>query len=332
MRIALAGLGNVGATTLRILRANADDIKKHGQEITVVAVSARTKNKQRDCDLSGIEWVDDPRHLVVRRDIDVVVETIGGADGMALELAEAALAHDKHLVTANKALIAKHGVVLAQKAEKAGLQLSFEASVCGGLPVLKMLREGLVANRISSLRGILNGTCNYILTRMQEDAVDFATALAEAQDNGYAESDPSDDIDGHDTANKLAILSALAFGVVPDIASIFVEGIRHLTLHDLRDATAKGGRIKLLGIATRTESGIVQRVQPIFVPFGENLAQTNGGANAVEIVGDFVGDVFLQGQGAGGLATSSSVIADLVDIARGHRSFAFGMAAGDLAE
>jgi homoserine dehydrogenase len=332
MRIALAGLGNVGAATLKLLQTHTELLaSRAGQPITVVAVSARDKSKKRECDLAGIEWVDDACSLAARRDIDAVVEAIGGAGGVALDLARAALEGGKHLVTANKALIAAHGVELARIAEKAGLRLSFEASVCGAVPVVKSLREGLAANRVASLRGILNGTCNYILTRMEREGVDFATALSEAQRLGYAEADPSDDIDGVDTANKLAILSAVAFGIAPDLPSIFVEGIRHITQGDLRDAATRGGRIKLLGIAQRSEKGIVQRVQPVFVPLDEPLANVGGVLNALEISGDFAGETLIQGRGAGD-PTASAIVADLVDIARGTRCYAFGVPAATLAD
>jgi len=325
MRVGLAGLGNVGAGTLRLVGAHADLLEKRaGQPIEIVAVSARSRSKARDCDLDGIDWVEDPRLLAIRQDIDVVVEVIGGVKGIALELAQAALGAGKHLVTANKAMIAAHGIELAKKAEKAGVQLVFEAAVCGGVPILKTLREGLAANQISSLRGILNGTCNYILNQMGDKGMDFATALDEAQRKGYAEADPTDDIGGFDTANKLAILSALAFGIEPDLSAIFIEGIRDITQGDLRDASARGGRIKLLGIANFFDGKIIQRVQPIFVPLTESLAQVGGASNAIELHGDFAGEIFLSGVGAGGDATASSVVSDLIDIARGNRSPAFG--------
>lgn len=329
MRIALAGLGTVGAATVRALRANAALLKARGQEIKLVAVSARDKRKDRDCDLSGIAWVDDPLDLA-SHDIDVVVDATSGARSLALELAEAALGNGKHFVTASKALIAAHGVDLARMAEKAELQLSFEAAVCGGIPVLKTLREGLAANRISSVRGILNGTTNYILTRMDEDGLDFDAALAEAHRQGYAEADPSLDIDGVDAAHKLAILSAVAFGIVPDISAISVEGIRSITREDLRDAAARGGRIKLIGSAIRKGTRVIQRVQPSFVPLEESLSRVSGVINGVEIVGDVTGTIFMQGPGAGGDATASAIVADLVDIARGHQGFAFGVGADSL--
>jgi homoserine dehydrogenase len=331
MRIALVGLGHVGAAVLRILKTHAEELKNRcGQEIKVVGVSARDKNKNRSCDLSNIEWVDDPLLLTTRKDVDVVIELIGGAQGRALEIAQSALHHGKHFVTANKALMATHGVSLARLAEKKSLQLSFEAAVCGGLPVLQLLREGMAANHLISLRGVLNGTCNYILTRMHDEGIDFDTALGEVQERGYAEKDPSYDIDGTDSAYKLALLSALAFGTLPDFEAVFTEGIRHLSQSDLRDAASKGGRIKLIGVSNRSSSGIVQRVQPIFVRQNEALAHIEGAANAIEIAGDFVGTLLLQGIGAGGDATASAVVADLLNIARGNRSFAFGLAADKL--
>ena len=331
MRIAIAGLGNVGAASVRLLRAQADLLALRGQAITVVAVSARDRAKNRDCDLTGIEWVDDPLALAAHAGIDVVVETMGGAHGIGFDLAKETLNNGKHLVTANKALIAAHGVELARLAEKNKLQLSFEAAVCGGIPVLKVLREGLAANRVTELRGILNGTCNYILTRMSDDNMEFAAALAEAQRLGYAEADPAGDIDGHDAANKLAILSAIAFGVKPDIASISVEGIRAITQADLQDAAARGGRIKLLGIASNSTGTVKRIVRPVFVPESEPLARVGGSGNMIEMTGDFAGISRAGGLGAGGDATASAVVADLVDIARGHRGCAFGIAAERLA-
>ena len=326
MRVAIAGLGNIGAAVLRLLQANADVIKTRGQELTVTAVSARDKDKKRDCDLSGIDWVENPLDLVKRRDVDVIIELIGGTEGVAYELAKAAFANGKHLVTANKALIAAHGRDLAQRAELAGLQMLFDAAVGGGIPMLKTLRNGLAANRITALRGILNGTCNYILTRMLEAEMDFDATLNEAQKKGYAEADPTADIDGWDSAHKLVLLSALAFGALPDLGSVFVEGIRSIKLKDLQDAHARGGRIKLLGLATEG----VQRVQPIFVPLSEDLGRLDGVLNGLEIKGDFVGDIFIAGEGAGGDATASSVVSDLIDIGREHKSFAFGVAANRL--
>lgn len=328
MRIAIAGLGTVGSAVVRLLRTHAELLIERGQEVSITAVSAHRPN--RDSDLTGVDRIENPLDLATRSDVDAVVELIGGAEGISHDLAKAAIANGKHFVTANKALIATHGADLVRSAEAAGVQLSFEAAVCGGIPILNLLREGLSANRITSVRGILNGTCNFILTRMEEEGMDFASALGEAQQQGYAEADPTADIDGHDSANKLAILSALSFGINPDLSSVFVEGIRSIVPSDLRDASERGGRIKLLGIATCTDSEIVQRVQPVFVPYEEPLARVEGVLNGIEISGDFVGDLFLQGAGAGGDATASAVVADLIDIAEGHRNFAFGIAADKL--
>jgi homoserine dehydrogenase len=330
MRIGLAGLGNVGAGVVRLLHANRDLLKARGVSLTVVAASARNRDKERSCDVSDIEWEDDPRALASRRDVEAVVELIGGAEGAALDVAAETLKHGKHLVTANKDLIAAHGVEMARIAEESGVQLSFEAAVCGGIPVLKTLREGLAGNRIDEIRGILNGTCNFILTRMGSDGADFATALAEAQEHGFAEADPSADIDGRDSANKLAILSAIAFGIVPDVSAISVQGIRKVTLNDIRSAAQRGGAIKLIGHARRVDRSIMQRVKPIFIPFDQMLAGVGGVINAVEISGDFMGDLMLQGAGAGGDATASAVVADLIDIARGLRCPSFGRPAASL--
>jgi homoserine dehydrogenase len=330
MRIAVAGLGNVGAAVVRLLQMNKNLLIARGADLTVCAVSARDKAIARSCDLSSVEWVDDPHALAARADIEVVVEVIGGAEGVALELVTAALNNGKHVVTANKAMIATHGIALALLAETSRLQLSFEAAVCGGVPTLKILREGLAANRISSVRGILNGTCNYVLTRMATEGLAFNAALAEAQRLGYAEADPAADIDGHDTANKLAILAALAFGVAPNVASIPTKGIRSVTQADIREAASRGGTIRLLGIGKRDQLGITQKVEPVFIPNGDPLFGINGVTNAIQISGDFAGDILVQGPGAGGDVTASAIVADLVDIARGHRGFAFGVLGANL--
>lgn len=326
VNIALAGLGTVGCGVVRLLQKNAALVAaRAGQPIAITAVSARDKNRKRDCDLSGMAWVDDPRHLAAMPDIDVVVELIGGADGVSRELAEIALKNRKHYVTANKALLATHGAALAALAEANKVQLQFEASVAGGIPILKTLREGMVGNRISSVRGILNGTCNYILTQMQSAGLSFDEALKRAQDKGYAEADPSADIDGHDTAYKLAILTALAFGVTPDFTSIKVEGIRPISQMDIRFADELGYRIKLLGMARARDDGIEQRVSPVLVPLESPLAQVDGVQNAVLLHGDFVGDLTLQGNGAGAEPTASAVMADIVDVVCGARNPCFGV-------
>lgn len=329
MRIALAGLGTVGAAVLRLLHAPNDFITaRAGQELRVMAVSARNSQKTRACDLSGIDWVTDARDLALRGDVDVVIEVIGGAEGVARDVVDSAMRTGKHVVTANKALIAKHGRALAILAEQSHAQLSFEAAVCGGLPILKLVREGLAASPIIALRGILNGTCNFILTQMEQKGVDFATALAAAQQQGYAEADPAGDFDGHDTAHKTAILTALAFGHPPDLDAVFIEGITAITPLDMQDAAARGGRIKLLGMINRSAAGdVIQRVQPVFVPYDNRLAQVMGAMNGVEVVCENSGGLFIQGAGAGGDATASAVVADLIDLARGHRYAPFGRSA-----
>ncbi len=328
LKVAIAGLGTVGAGVARLLRDNAEVIAaRAGRAVVVTAVSARDKKRARPCDLTGIAWVDDPLKLAAMPDVDVVVELIGGAEGIARHLAQATLANGKAYVTANKALLATHGAELARKAEAANASLGFEASVAGGIPVIKTLREGLAANRFSVVRGILNGTCNYILTRMRVAQLSFADALAEAQKNGYAEADPAADIDGRDTANKLAILAALAFGAEPALKSVQVEGIRRITHDDLLYAEELDCRIKLLGVAERGAGGITQRVGPCLVPLASPLATIDGVLNAVLLRGDFVGDVLLAGRGAGAEPTASAVVADIIDIARGRSVPAFGCTA-----
>jgi homoserine dehydrogenase len=323
LNIAVAGLGTVGAEVVRLLQTNAALIAaRAGNPIAVKAVSARSKSKKRNCDLAGVTWIDEPKQLA-SQNADIIVELMGGADGAAKELAEAALKSGKHLVTANKALIAAHGVALAKLAEAHKAQLSFEAAVAGGIPVIKAIREGLAGDNVQTVRGILNGTCNYILTRMGEAKLSFKDALLEAQKLGYAEADPAADIDGHDTANKLAILSALAFGAEPDLASVRVEGIRAITPLDLQFAEELGCRVKLLGVARLTGSGIAQRVAPALVANHLPLAQVNGALNAVLIQATSVGSLALQGPGAGASPTANAVIADIIDIARGHRTSAF---------
>jgi len=331
LRIALAGLGTVGAAVVQGLREGADLIaSRAGQSITLQAVSARDKKRERACDISGVRWVDDPRQLAELSDIDVVVELMGGDEAAALELAEAALLAGKHFVTANKKLIAEHGVKLAHSAEAHPVQLSFEAAVGGGIPLLKTLREALAGDEVEKLYGILNGTCNYILTRMHSRGIEFASALSEAQKHGYAEADSGTDIKGGDTAHKLAILVALAFGMAPDLTSIRTEGIEHITPLDLQFAHELGCRVKLLGFARRSQKGVEQWVGPALIPEISPLAQVDGALNSVLLHGRRTGDIILQGRGAGGAPTSSAILADLIDIARGFKAPAFGIPAGRL--
>jgi homoserine dehydrogenase len=301
---------------VRLLQGR-DDSQNCGRKPEIAAVSARDRSRDRGLDLDGIGWVDDPVALAGSDDIDCFVELIGGEDGAALHSVEAALAAGKHVVTANKALLAAHGLKLASIAEDNGVGLYFEAAVAGGIPIVKTLREALRGNRISRIYGILNGTCNYILTRMELEGLTFADCLADAQRLGYAEADPTFDVEGLDTAHKLAILTSLAFGTEIDKESIFVEGISSIKPEDIIAADELGYRIKLLGVAQRTESGIEQRVHPTMVPKDSDIARVSGVTNAVAVEGDFVGSVILSGPGAGGDATASAVVGDILDIARG---------------
>jgi homoserine dehydrogenase len=327
LRVGIAGLGTVGAGTVRLLHENAGLIAaRAGRAIRVTAVSARNRLADRGVDLSTVAWHEDAVSLAYDPDVDVVVELIGGAEGPARSLAQAALAAGKPLVTANKALLALHGTELAQAAEAAYVALAYEAAVAGGIPVIKALREGLAGNRISRVAGILNGTCNYILTVMREQKRDFHDVLADAQALGYAEADPSFDIDGIDAAHKLAILAALAFGRPVDFAAVHVEGIRRVSALDISFAEELGYRIKLLGIARETAAGVEVRVHPAMVPKFSLLASVEGVYNAVLAEGDFAGTIFLQGRGAGAGPTASAVVADLIDIARGSQMPMWGAA------
>lgn len=332
VRIGIAGLGTVGGGLLKLLDANAELLaERTGRRLTVTAVSARDRSRDRGIDLSGFRWHDSAVALAADPDVDVVVELIGGSDGIAKAAVETALAHGKHVVTANKALIAHHGTALALAAEEKGLTLAYEAAVAGGIPAIKGLREGLAGNRIREVHGILNGTCNYILTEMRTTGRDFADVLADAQALGYAEADPSFDVDGIDAAHKLAILTAVAFGTSVDFTSVHVEGIRHISSLDIEYAEELGYRIRLLGIARRTEHGIEQRVHPCMVPIGSPIGATDGVFNAVVADGDFVDKVVLVGRGAGAGPTASAVAADLVDIARGRSTPTFAVPAERLA-
>ncbi|OYV40170.1 MAG: homoserine dehydrogenase [Acidocella sp. 20-61-6] len=331
LQIGIAGLGTVGAGVVKLLHDNAALIEaRAGRKITVTAVSARDKTRDRGVSLEGFGWHSDAVGLANDPHVDVVVELIGGSEGTARELAEATLAAGKPLVTANKALLAVHGAALGLAAEKAGVPLGFESAVAGGIPVIKALREGLAGNKISRVAGILNGTCNYILTVMREEKRDFHDVLADAQRLGYAEADPSFDIDGIDAAHKLAILAALAFGRLVDFDAVHIEGIRRVSALDISFAEELGYRIKLLGIARETPAGVSVRVHPAMVPKEALLAAVDGVFNAVLAEGDFVGTVFLQGRGAGGGPTASAVVADLIDIARGNNVPVWGAKAAAL--
>ena len=332
LRVALAGLGTVGGGVIRLIDANGALIaRRAGRPIEIVAVSARDRAKDRGVDISRFEWVDDTNALAHHEGADVVVELVGGSDGPALALARATLANGKNLVTANKAMLAHHGLELARAAEEAKVALKFEAAVAGGIPVIKGLREGAAANEIARVYGILNGTCNFILTKMEEEGRDFAEVLAEAQALGFAEADPSFDIDGVDAAHKLSILASLAFGTRPAFADVETSGIRHLLAADIAEAAALGYRIRLLGIAEDNAGGLLQRVHPHLVPTSHPLAHVTGATNAVVAEGNFVGRLLFQGAGAGDGPTASAVVADLIDIARGEFGPAYAMPVDALA-
>ena len=324
LRVGVAGLGVVGSALVRLLnRLGPDLAARTGRDISIVAVSARSK-QDRGLGLGEVAFFADPRELAAHGEIDVFVELIGGADGVAHEAVVAALARGLPVVTANKAMLAAHGLDLARLAESRGASLAFEAAVGGGVPVIKTLREGLAGNSVRRVCGILNGTCNYILSRMENDGLPFEVCLADAQRLGYAEADPTFDVGGFDTAHKLAILASLAFGTRIDASAVSVEGISSITLADLSAADELGFRIKLLGVAERTDHGVEQRVHPTMVAKSEPLAQTMGVLNAVTIDGDAVGALTLVGPGAGGDATASAVAADIADFARGLALPTFG--------
>ncbi|MGE0231666.1 MAG: homoserine dehydrogenase [Flavobacteriaceae bacterium] len=331
LRLGVAGLGTVGASLVTLLAEGAKPIaKRAGREIVVTAVSARDRKRKRRCPLKGVAWHDDPVALANDPDVDVVVELIGGESGAAADAVRAALKAGKPVVTANKALLARHGVELARLAEANGVSIGFEAAVAGGIPVIKTMREALAGNAIGRVMGILNGTCNFILTKMEDEALDFQACLAEAQELGYAEADPTFDIGGFDSAHKLAILAGLAFGTEIDVEAIHLEGIETITAEDIRAAGELGYRIKLLGVARRTDSGIEQRVTPTMIPVSSAIANVNGVLNAVAIDGDAVGEIMLIGPGAGGDATASAVLSDIVDVARGQNLPTFGVPAATL--
>lgn len=332
LRIALAGLGTVGVGVLRLIETNRAIVEaRAGRPIEVVAVSAREAGRQRGIDLAASDFVSDMTALARRGDVDVVIEAVGGAEGAALALAEAALGAGKGLITANKAMIAHHGLRLAQLAEANGAPLAFEAAVAGGIPVVKGLREGAAANAIERITGILNGTSNYILSTMEATGADFAEVLAEAQAKGYAEADPAFDIDGIDAAHKLAILAAIGFGARIDFAAVSTSGIREVRAGDIAQARALGFVIRLVGVADCSQGHLLQRVRPCLVPTSHPLAHVTGATNAVVAEGNFSGRLLFQGAGAGAGPTASAIVADLIDIARGQAGAPFSLPAGALA-
>jgi len=332
LRIAIAGLGTVGAGVVRLLQDNAETITaRTGRPLVITAVCARDKNKKRDIDCSAYKWVDRPLDLIPHA--DVIVELMGGAEGEARALTEAALESGRPVVSANKALIAEHGLKIAQLSERHNAPFLYESAVAGGIPVIKALREGLAGNNIHAVYGILNGTCNYILTEMRQTGRDFSAVLAEAQEKGYAEADPSFDVDGIDAAHKLSILAALAFGSQPSFKDVIVQGIRSISATDIQYATDLGYRIKLLGMARRMDDGrVVQVMEPCLLPQDSPMGAVEGVYNAVFIEGDFVGKSLMVGRGAGSEPTASAVVADLIDLARGAHVPVYGVPAASLSK
>ncbi|CDZ28001.1 homoserine dehydrogenase [Neorhizobium galegae] len=317
LKVGIAGLGTVGASLVRIIQTRANELATTcGRAIEITAVTARDRSRDRGIDISGIAWFDTPEKMANEADIDVFVELMGGASGAAADSVRAALTRGLHVVTANKALLAASGVELAKIAEEKSVLLNFEAAVAGGIPVIKALRESLTGNTVSRVYGIMNGTCNYILTRMEKEGLSFADCLKEAQRLGYAEADPAFDIEGNDTAHKLAILTTLAFGTQIAADEIYLEGISNISIEDIHAAADLGYRIKLLGVAQLTDSGIEQRVHPTMVPHDSVIAQVDGVTNAVAIESDILGELLMVGPGAGGNATASAVLGDIADIAK----------------
>jgi homoserine dehydrogenase len=331
LRLGIAGLGTVGVGVVRIIRRQSALLEaRTGRKITISAVSARTKGRDRGVNLDSYAWEDDPVTLATRQDVDVFVELMGGEDGPAKDATEAALRAGKQVVTANKAMLAIHGQALAELAEAKGLNLRFEAAVAGGIPVIKTLMEGLAGNEITRVMGVMNGSCNYILTRMENSGKTYQEIFAEADGLGYLEADPQLDVGGVDAAHKLAILSSIAFGSQVDFSGIQLEGIERVSIEDIRAAADMGYKIKLLGVAQKTGRGLEQRMQPCLVPETSPLGQLDGGTNMVVLEGDAVGQIVLRGAGAGEGPTASAVLADICDIARGTRMPVFGQPAAGL--
>src|SRR6202521_4469623 len=315
LKVGIAGLGTVGAEVVRLIEQQGRTLSaRSGRGVRVVAVTARSKVKKRGLDLRGIAWANNALDLASDPGIDCFVELMGGSGDPALAAIEAALKSGKSVVTANKALIAKHGLRLAAAAEKHGGALNYEAAVGAAIPVIKTLREGLAGTDINRVYGILNGTCNYILTRMEQEGLSFAECLKDAQRLGYAEADPTFDVDGFDTAQKLAIVASLAFGIRVNPDAVNVEGISSITPEDIDAADALGYRVKLLGVAMRTAQGIEQRVHPTMVPRESAIAQVMGVTNAVTVDAEGLAPITLVGPGAGGAATASAIVADLADV------------------
>jgi homoserine dehydrogenase len=332
-KIGLAGLGTVGVGVVKILQSHGDLIaKRAGRPIEITAVSALSAGKDRGVDLSAYKWVDNFSDMAQINDLDAVVEMIGGSDGPVKDFVYNSIENGKHVVTANKALLAHYGAQLAHNAAQKDVCVGYEAAIAGGIPIVKAMREGLAGNAVESVYGILNGTCNYILTEMCETGRDFDDVLNEAQEKGYAEADPTFDVDGIDAAHKLTLLTALGFGVKPDFDALSITGIRDITADDITFAKELGFKIKLLGIAKRVGDKILQRMEPCLVPMNGSIGSVEGVFNAVTVEGDFVNKIMLEGPGAGEGPTASAIVADIIDIARGNRPPVFGIASESLVE
>ncbi|AUC54560.1 homoserine dehydrogenase [Sagittula sp. P11] len=331
LRLGIAGLGTVGTGVVKIVRQKAALLEaRSGRPIAISAVSARTRAKDRGVSLDSYAWEDDPVTLATRDDVDVFVELMGGSDGPAKAAVEAALKAGKDVVTANKALLAHHGQALAELAEASGSVLRFEAAVAGGIPVIKALTEGLAGNEIIRVMGVMNGTCNYILTRMEDGGLTYDEAFAEADALGYLEADPTLDVGGIDAGHKLSLLAAIAFGTQVSFSGVELEGIGKVTIDDIKQAADMGFRIKLLGVSRMTGRGLEQSMAPCLVPASSPLGQLSGGTNMVVIEGDQVGQIVMRGAGAGEGPTASAVMGDVMDVARGLRVSTFGQAASKL--
>ncbi len=331
LRLGIAGLGTVGTGVVKIVQQHGDLLAtRAGRPITITAVSARSRTKNRDVDLSGYDWEDDPVALAKRADVDVFVELMGGESGPAKSATEAAIAAGKDVVSANKALLAIHGQSLAEAAEAKGCAIRFEAAVAGGIPVIKSLTEGLAGNEISRVIGVMNGSCNYILTRMEDAGLSYEEVFEEANQLGYLEADPELDVGGIDAGHKLALLSAIAFGTQVDFPNVELEGIGSVTIEDIKRAADMGFKIKLLGVAQMTGRGLEQRMSPCLVPDHSPLGQLEGGTNMVVLEGDAINQIVLRGPGAGEGPTASAVMGDVMDLARGTRGPVFGQPAVSL--
>ena len=331
LRLGIAGLGTVGTGVVKIVQRQKDLLSARcGREISISAVSARTRDRDRGVRLSDYAWEDDPIALATRDDVDVFVELMGGSEGAAKDAVEAAINAGKDVVTANKAMLAMHGQDIAEAAEKKGVSVRYEAGIAGGIPVVKALTEGLAGNEITRVMGVMNGTCNYILTRMQDAGLNYQTVFAECEELGYLEADPTLDVGGIDAGHKLAVLASIAFGTQVNFDAIQLQGIERITVEDIKQAADMEYRIKLLGVAQRTGRGLEARMTPCLVPASSPLGQLEGATNMVVIEGDSVGQIVLRGAGAGEGPTASAVMGDVCDIARGARLPVFGMPADQL--